>query len=95
MFYKNKLVPKAKFLSGGPRDMPPLLFVGAEGQETKDEDSPSYFNKYEASKVVDKVCTICIECTVPMCLCVSKNCFRKELISAIKIFFERNHPRDI
>ena len=35
--------------------MPPLLFVGAEGQETKDEDSPSYHNKYEASKVVDKV----------------------------------------
>ena len=35
--------------------MPPLLFVGAEGQETKDEDLPSYYNKYKASKVVDKV----------------------------------------
>ena len=58
MFYKNKLVPRAKFPSGGPRDMPPLLFVGAEGQETKDEDSPSYYNKYEASKVVDKVCSV-------------------------------------
>ena len=43
MFYKNKLKAKARFPSNGPRDMPPLLFVGAdlEGQETKDEDSPS------------------------------------------------------
>lgn len=55
MFYKNKLKAKAKFPSYGPRDMPPLLFVGAEGQESKDEDSPSYYNKYEAAKVVDKV----------------------------------------
>ena len=55
MFYKNKLKARAKFPSNGPRDMPPLLFVGAEGQETKDEDSPSYYNKYEAAKVVDKV----------------------------------------
>ena len=55
MFYKNKLKAKAKFPSNGPRDMPPLLFVGAEGQESKDEDSPSYYNKYEAAKVVDKV----------------------------------------
>ena len=55
MFYKNKLKAKARFPSNGPRDMPPLLFVGAEGQETKDEDSPSYYNKYEAAKVVDKV----------------------------------------
>jgi len=70
MFYKNKLLPKAKFPSGGPRDMPPLLFVGAEGQETKDEDSPSYFNKYEASKVVDKVHVLLYvqyKCT---CVCV-------------------------
>ena len=79
MFYKNKLLPKAKFPSGGPRDMPPLLFVGAEGQETKDEDSPSYFNKYEASKVVDKVHILLYrrmynKCTRVCCVCVSVVC---------------------
>ena len=68
MFYKNKLKAKARFPSNGPRDMPPLLFVGAEGQETKDEDSPSYYNKYEAAKVVDKVNYQC-SCMYMVYLC--------------------------
>ena len=79
MFYKNKLKAKARFLSNGPRDMPPLLFVGAEGQETKAEDSPSYYNKYEASKVVDKVNYLLIKITV-VCICmfVGPSAYRAE-----------------
>ena len=75
MFYKNKLKAKAKFPSNGPRDMPPLLFVGAEGQESKDEDSPSYYNKYEAAKVVDKVNyqLDVYSCTYALCVGPSAN----------------------
>ena len=55
LFYSNSLVAKASFPLTGPQDIPPVGFVGVDGQEKKDEDSPSFQNLLEAEKVAAKV----------------------------------------
>ena len=55
LFYKNKLTCKAVFPETGPRDFPPIKFVGVTGRECQDEDSPSYYNQDEALKIVEQV----------------------------------------
>ena len=55
LFYSNSLVAKASFSLTGPQDIPPVGFVGVDGQEKKDEDSPSFQNLLEAEKVAAKV----------------------------------------
>ena len=58
LFYSNCLVAKATFPLNGPQDIPPVGFVGVDGQEKRDEDSPSFLNLLEAEKVAAKVsCT--------------------------------------
>ena len=55
LFYKNKLTCKAEFPHMGPQSMPPLMFIGVDGQEAQDEDSPSYYNDHEALKITEQV----------------------------------------
>jgi superfamily I DNA and/or RNA helicase len=55
LFYKNKLTCRAKFPTTGPKNLPPLKFIGVDGQEAQDEDSPSYYNNHEALKVTEQV----------------------------------------
>ena len=64
LFYKSKLTCRAKFPSTGPhQSIPPLKFIGVDGQEAQDEDSPSYYNNHEALKITEQVC-VCV------CVCV-------------------------
>ena len=61
LFYSNSLVAKATFPPTGPQDIPPVGFVGVDGQEKREEDSPSLQNLLEAEKVAAKVCMyVCI-----------------------------------
>ena len=55
LFYSNSLVAKASLPPNGPQDIPPVGFVGVDGQEKRDEDSPSFLNLLEAEKVAAKV----------------------------------------
>ena len=55
LFYKSQLTCCAKFPSSGPKDVPPLRLVGVEGQEDQDEDSPSFYNNNEATKIAEQV----------------------------------------
>lgn len=55
LFYKNKLTCCAKLSQTGPQNIPPLKFIGVDGQEAQDEDSPSYYNNYEALKITEQV----------------------------------------
>ena len=55
LFYKNKLSCKALFPSTGPKDIPALTFIGVDGQESQEEDSPSYYNDHEAMKIAEQV----------------------------------------
>ena len=55
LFYSNSLVAKATFPPTGPQDIPPVGFVGVDGQEKREEDSPSLQNLLEAEKVAAKV----------------------------------------
>ncbi len=54
LFYKHKLTCKSKFPPGSP-DFPAVKFVNVEGREEQDEDSPSFYNRHEAQKVVNEV----------------------------------------
>ena len=54
LFYKNKLTCKSSFPPGGP-NIPAVKFVSVEGHEEQDEDSPSFYNKHEADKVLEQV----------------------------------------
>jgi hypothetical protein len=55
LFYKNKLTCRADFPVTGPQSLPPLKFIGVDGQEAQDEDSPSYYNNHEALKITEQV----------------------------------------
>lgn len=55
LFYKNKLTCRAEFPRTGPRNIPPLKFIGVDGQEAQEEDSPSYYNDHEALKIIEQV----------------------------------------
>ena len=55
LFYKNKLTCRAEFPATGPQNVPPLKFVGVDGQEAQEEDSPSYYNNHEALKITEQV----------------------------------------
>ena len=55
LFYKNRLTCRAKFPLNGPHNIPPLKFIGVDGQELQDDDSPSYYNDLEAFKITEQV----------------------------------------
>ena len=55
LFYKNKLTCRAEFPSTGPQNIPPLKFIGVDGQEAQEEDSPSYYNDHEGLKITEQV----------------------------------------
>ena len=55
LFYQTRLTSKAKFPPDGPKDFPHIGFFGISGQELQDEDSPSYYNNDEASKIIELV----------------------------------------
>ena len=55
LFYKNKLTCRAEFPSTATSKMPPLKFIGVDGQEAQDDDSPSYYNNHEALKITEQV----------------------------------------
>ena len=46
-------------------------FIGIDGQEVRDEDSPSFYNVEEAMKVAEWVSGICKFCYKGCCLCVT------------------------
>ena len=39
----------------GPKDIPAIKFIGVDGHEMQEEDSPSYFNLQECSKIAEQV----------------------------------------
>ena len=39
----------------GPKDIPAIKFIGVDGREMQEEDSPSYYNLHESSKIVEQV----------------------------------------
>ena len=55
LFYKDQLTCRAVFPSSGPKDILPMKFVGVDGHEQQDEDSPSFYNDLEALKIADEV----------------------------------------
>ena len=55
LFYKNKLMCKAVFPMTGPKDIPAIKFIGVDGREMQKEDSPSYLNLQECSKIAEQV----------------------------------------
>ena len=55
LFYNNHLICRAQFQPDGPKHIQPLQFVGVDGQERQDSDSPSYYNDDEVSKIVEEV----------------------------------------
>ena len=55
LFYKNKLTCKAQFPPNGPREIPAIKFVGVEGHEEQDDNSPSFYNTHEATEVARQV----------------------------------------
>ena len=57
LFYKDKLTCKAVFPMTGPKDIPAIKFIGVDGHEMQEEDSPSYFNLQECSKIAEQVYT--------------------------------------
>ena len=39
----------------GPKDIPAIKFIGVDGCERQEEDSPSYYNVHESTKIVEQV----------------------------------------
>ena len=56
LFYNNKLTCRAVFPMTGPKDIPAIKFIGVNGHEAQDEDSPSYYNHHESIQIVVQVC---------------------------------------
>ena len=56
LFYKNKLTCKAVFPMTGPKDIPAIKFIGVDGHEAQEEDSPSYYNNHESIQIAEQVC---------------------------------------
>ena len=56
LFYDNKLTCRAVFFMTGPKDIPAIKFIGVDGHEAQDEDSPSYYNIHESVKIAEQVC---------------------------------------
>lgn len=55
LFYHNKVVCKAILPSSSTKSIPPVHFIGVDGEESQDKDSPSYYNEYEAMEVAKQV----------------------------------------
>ena len=55
LFYKNKLTCKAVFPMTGPKDIPAIKFIGVDGREKQEEDSPSFSNDHESIKIAEQV----------------------------------------
>ena len=54
LFYQEKLICCANFPDTGPKDIPPVGFIGIDGQEEQTGGSPSYYNVKEAHKIAEK-----------------------------------------
>ena len=65
LFYNNRLTCRAQFQADGPKRIPPLQFIGVDGRERQDVDSPSFYNDEEATKIVEEVShSLCSTTTV-------------------------------
>jgi len=40
----------------GPKDIPARKFIGVDGHEAQEEDSPSYYNNHESIRIAEQVC---------------------------------------
>ena len=60
LFYKNKLTCKAVFPMTGPKDIPANKFIGVDGREMQEEDSPSYYNHHESIMIAEQVYLCCV-----------------------------------
>ena len=40
----------------GPKDIPAIKFIGVDGHEAQEEDSPSYYNNQESIQIAEQVC---------------------------------------
>lgn len=60
LFYKKQLkcITKLAPDRSGPKDIPSIKFIGVDGHEWQDEDSPSFYNDHEAIKIVQQVRTL-------------------------------------
>ena len=57
LFYKKQLkcITKLAPDRSGPKDIPAIKFIGVDGHEWQDKDSPSFYNDHEAIKIVQQV----------------------------------------
>ena len=55
LFYKNRLTCKAVFPPTGPKNIPAIKFIGVDGKESQEEESPSFYNDHEVTKIVEQV----------------------------------------
>ena len=39
----------------GPKDIPAIKFIGVDGREKQEEDSPSFSNDHESIKIAEQV----------------------------------------
>ena len=60
LFYKKQLkcITKLAPDRSGPKDIPSIKFIGVDGHEWQDDDSPSFYNDHEAIKIVQQVRTL-------------------------------------
>ena len=57
LFYSGSLKAMATFPQNGPKGIPHMRFQAVDGEEKQDDDSPSFYNVFEAQKVVEQVQT--------------------------------------
>ncbi|XP_011406766.2 PREDICTED: probable helicase with zinc finger domain [Amphimedon queenslandica] len=81
LFYNNRLTCRAQFQPDGPKRVPPLQFIGVDGRERQDVDSPSFYNDEEASKIVEEVETLCRGSQIP------SQCLPQEDICVLSFFY--------
>ena len=55
LFYNTELVSCASFPLKGPKHIQAVRFIGVNGQECRDPNSPSYYNDREADEVTKQV----------------------------------------
>jgi superfamily I DNA and/or RNA helicase len=59
LFYSGSLKAMATFPQNGPKGIPHMRFQAVDGEEKQDDDSPSFYNVFEAQKVVEQVMEFC------------------------------------
>jgi len=54
----------------GPKDIPAIKFIGVDGHEAQEEDSPSYYNNHESIQIEEQVQMLVSRGLQPEHICV-------------------------